>query len=124
MREKEGVAALVLANLGVRLDSVREWILTILSNSKSRKDDYPAARTHEPHFSPEKKEHPLVYQLNQMLAEFRNQIEWCVAKQQFEEAAQLRDEGVEFRKIMDRIADLLKRNPALGNPEQGRSPSP
>jgi ATP-dependent Clp protease ATP-binding subunit ClpC len=118
--EKEGEAALLLSNMGVRLESVREWTLRILNESKARQDAVAEVVT-KPSPAPEKNNHPLVQQLEQLLAEFNHQKEWCVAKQQFEEAAQLRDESVAFRQIMDRITEMLKQNPNLGNPEQGHN---
>jgi ATP-dependent Clp protease ATP-binding subunit ClpA len=123
LREQEGVAALVLTNLGVRLNPVRDAILKILTDPQFHKDDDPVAEKRLLILS-DKRDHPLAQQLEQMLAEFNHQKEWCVAKQQFEEAARLRDEGVAFREIMDRIGEMLEKNPNLGNPEQGHAPNP
>ena len=109
--------------MGVRLESAREWTLRILSESQPHQEVIAEA-SDEPSPAAERNDHPLLRQLRQTLAEFNHQKEWCVAKQQFEEAAALRDECDAFRKIRDRVAEMLKRNPALGNPEQGHSPNP
>jgi len=51
IREEEGVAARVLANLGLKLDTVREEVLTILGDldQKDSQKESPSPKSHAPH---------------------------------------------------------------------------
>jgi ATP-dependent Clp protease ATP-binding subunit ClpC len=115
LREEDGVAAQVLVGLGLGLDVVREKILEVLGHDKSTDKGGPSVVVEVPGTIPvEVSSHPLVAQLMKTIDEFNRQKEWCVAKQQFEEAAVLRDRCDEIRKNLRQIVDLLRRNPNLG----------
>ncbi|HAH31241.1 MAG TPA: NDP-hexose 4-ketoreductase [Elusimicrobia bacterium] len=53
IREEEGVAARVLANLGLKLETVREEVLTILGDldQKDSQKEPPSPKSHSPHGS-------------------------------------------------------------------------
>jgi ATP-dependent Clp protease ATP-binding subunit ClpA len=119
LREKEGVAAQVLMNLGVSAARAREEVLRLLSSTDSQQGCDPTAIVATAHTLPtEAKDHPLSIHLLRTIQEFEYQKEWCVAKQQFEEAASLRDMCESLRKSLNQLIELLKQNPKLGETEQ------
>jgi ATP-dependent Clp protease ATP-binding subunit ClpC len=128
LREQDGVAAVVLLNLGLRLDRAREEIARVLRQDVSCgapiAEAPPIASAGDEKIIPEAKDHPLVRQLMRMMEEYTRQKEWCVAKQQFEEAARLRDQCDRLRKDLHEIVEQLKRNPDLGMTQHDNPESP
>jgi ATP-dependent Clp protease ATP-binding subunit ClpC len=123
LREREGMAAQTLMRLGLDLDAVREEVLKALKDDNcSEISDSPIVAEIPGTIPSAAGDNPLVVQLVRTLDEFSRQKEWCVAKQQFEEAAVLRDQCDIVRGSLRQIVDLLKRNPNLGKTQEGDPP--
>jgi ATP-dependent Clp protease ATP-binding subunit ClpA len=102
LREQEGVASQVLVNLGVRLDVVREEVLNLLGHNpdpslsslslglstppRKPKGSDPEAGNYPAHIA------AALQQLDARLAELARAKDEAVAAENFEKAAQLRDE--------------------------------
>jgi len=92
LREREGVAAQVLMNLGLKLDVVREEVLSILGHGIDirERETGERGRTYDP--ADRSKEHPLVVETIERIGQLQRQMEEAVASGDFEYAAALRDE--------------------------------
>jgi ATP-dependent Clp protease ATP-binding subunit ClpC len=123
LRERDGIAVRALVNLGIAADQLRELVLealrggTLTGEGKSSvvASEASSVVARDPgRTTPEAQGHPLVVKLTQTINEFSRQKEWCVAKQQFESAAALRDQCDAIRVILRQVVDLLKQHPDLG----------
>jgi ATP-dependent Clp protease ATP-binding subunit ClpC len=153
LREEEGIAARALTNFGLRLEGTRDKIQDFLKNNKSVNEgevlpstgivaSLPTEIVHHPlapelsraiqeckleyvaSLPPEIKNHPLARQLIQTVEEFNFQKEWCVAKQQFEEAALLRDQCGALSKYLSQLIQMLNKNPNLGRTQADEASGP
>jgi ATP-dependent Clp protease ATP-binding subunit ClpA len=86
LREQEGVAALVLTNLGATLDAVRREVMICLNRSES---DISIVRTDQVRPDPDL---PEVKYFNAEIKRLNEAKEAAVAEQEFEKAANLRDQ--------------------------------
>lgn len=108
VRESEGVAALVLMNLGLRLQVVREEVLNLLGNPEAAVKAGPAPVLPRP---PVDLEHMPTYarwlaeELDRLVARIQIDKEEFVASVDFENAAYLRDVQDTLRKLR---ADLIR----------------
>ena len=102
LREKEGVAAQVLMNLGLQLEDVREHVHLL-----QRGCDFPQAlmrglpRTEKPDLPPETR--VALAEVDVQIEQINQQKEAAVAKQDFESAAHLRDEANKLKKRKESI---------------------
>jgi ATP-dependent Clp protease ATP-binding subunit ClpA len=124
LREDEGVAAQVLLNLGLKLDTVRAAVMNLLENKLPERPEGALRKTEEtiaklqeaiakanpdslidldePKLIEEKSEVPTERDLRLVrdrIRQLRDQIETAVAEQNFELAANLRDEAVALKRI-------------------------
>jgi ATP-dependent Clp protease ATP-binding subunit ClpA len=103
LREQEGVAAQVLMNLGLRLDAVRQEVMNLLGHNK-----IAGAGTAQPSVVSVKPAAPPPVSLTadqlrairERLRQLNEEKEACVARQEFERAAQLRDDAEALARLL------------------------
>jgi carbon storage regulator CsrA len=126
VREEEGVAAQVLMNLGLRLQDIREEVLNLLGAHLPQgvtEDHYKILRAlfpdkpedrlaHEPGFQHLPEEVRLVVgTFDQLIDQLRILKEEAVAEQDFDKAANLRDQHDRIRKIRESFIRLWNKPP-------------
>ena len=101
LREEEGVAAQVLMNLGLRLETVREEVLTLLGQSSNfniafSDEPLPLSEVEAPNLPDEVRR--VVESFDQLIDQLGHFKETAVSVQDFEKAARIRDQQDKIRK--------------------------
>ena len=117
LQVQDGVAAQVLINLGLKLDSVREEVLDLLGAGNERPCAVPEApdvdSTADGEALGEFYAHdPLAAMLRAALAELQIRKDDAVRNQEYEVAASYRDLQVNVEGLMDKLASILARKPS------------
>ena len=101
LREEEGVAAQVLMNLGLRLETVREEVLTLLGQSSNfniafSDEPLPLSEVEAPNLPDEVRR--VVESFDQLIDQLGHFKETAVSVQDFEKAARIRDQQDKIRR--------------------------
>jgi hypothetical protein len=107
LREQGGAAGQVLTHLGLTVDRVRVQVRQLFGGAGS---GAPSSKT----VPVELRGHPLVLHLKRMIDELDFEKEECVARQDFERATAIRDQGWQLLRSLQLIVEVLTANPNLG----------
>jgi ATP-dependent Clp protease ATP-binding subunit ClpA len=96
LREKEGVAAQVLVNMGLRLEDVREEVLDLLGQTIDEEEEATVLELPADI-------QQTIRDLDGQIGQLNREKEEAVAKSDFEKAAMLRDRADKLRKRREKI---------------------
>jgi ATP-dependent Clp protease ATP-binding subunit ClpA len=121
LREQDGVAARVLATLGVQLDVTRQAVLKVRApNPSSTGIRVPQSKeAQEAEVLSQVYAHPVVREMFRLIDAALKERHQSNFRQDFEKAAVAGDQEADLRASLQSLIDALKRNPTLGLPEAG-----
>jgi ATP-dependent Clp protease ATP-binding subunit ClpA len=111
LREEDGVASQVLRNLGLQLADVREEVLNLLGHDLGGKGSRPIVRQEEAVSEDTDFPEQVLLALGELDARLRQLAEAkedAVARQDFEQAARLRDEADKLIKQREKLANTWR----------------